>query len=382
MLRAPLASERITMIDPTTGIKVVQLTSYPVPSWNLLYNWPSVTPDNRRVVFTSQRYAGRTAPWDVWRCDTDGLNLFQLTDRGDEPQTLPPTAALGPDGESVYSVWHHDCVFCRIDLETGRLEELCDLMPLRGSERASFGYMAFSPSGRHAFLARFAVPVSSGCVKIDLATGVADTIDLGGLFTGCDQARGRLAFMASPQDVGVIERPDGTRMLGRTDPASSDMWTTDEEGGDPRFLCPNLFAHYAFVGKTSAMQGCGRPPERCIWFCEEGKDPEKLVQGPYFWHSGPSFDGEWIVADTNWPDMGLQLVHVPTRHFRTLCHPRASLGHPQEGHPHPSLSRDGRVAVFGSDRTGVRQVYVAYVTDEFRESVKAGELDNPRDKWI
>jgi hypothetical protein len=38
--------------------------------------------------------------------------------------------------------------------------------------------------------------------------------------------------------------------------------------------------------------------------------------------------------------------------------------------------------VFGSDRTGISQVYVAQITDEFRESVIAGELDNPRDKWI
>jgi hypothetical protein len=81
MLRTPYASERIQRIDPKNGLKVIQLTSYPVPSEHLHYDWPSVTPDNQRVFFHSQREARRGAPWDIFRCDTDGLNLFQLTER-------------------------------------------------------------------------------------------------------------------------------------------------------------------------------------------------------------------------------------------------------------------------------------------------------------
>ena len=146
-------------------------------------------------------------------------------------------------------------------------------------------------------------------------------------------------------------------------------------------ICPSIFAHATLLGKTSMLQGCGLPPERCIWVVEEGKEPEKLVQGPYFWHSGASFDGEWIVSDTNFPDQGLQLVHVPTQYFRTLCHPGATEDHVEYGHPHPALSQDGRVAVFRSDRTNVSQVYIAHITDEFRESVKAGELDGSN-RWM
>jgi len=46
------------------------------------------------------------------------------------------------------------------------------------------------------------------------------------------------------------------------------------------------------------------------------------------------------------------------------------------------MSQDGRIGVFRSDHTAMSQVYVAHITDEFRESVKEGELDNPTDKWI
>ena len=52
------------------------------------------------------------------------------------------------------------------------------------------------------------------------------------------------------------------------------------------------------------------------------------------------------------------------------------------GHPHSGLSQDGRIAAFGSDRTGVRQMYVAHITDEFRESVIEGRLDNAGDTWM
>ncbi len=133
-------------------------------------------------------------------------------------------------------------------------------------------------------------------------------------------------------------------------------------------ISPNIFAHCTLHGRTDMVQGCGLPPERCIWTAEAGREPEKLVQGPYFWHSAGSMDGEWIVADTNWPDHGIQLVHVPTRHFRTLCHPHATLrGAVDCGHTHPCISQDGRLVVFRSDRTHIQQAYVAHVTDEFRE---------------
>ena len=50
MLRTPFASERIQMTDPATGIKIIQLTSYPTPSVHFPYDWPSITPDNERIV--------------------------------------------------------------------------------------------------------------------------------------------------------------------------------------------------------------------------------------------------------------------------------------------------------------------------------------------
>ncbi|MDP6125189.1 MAG: hypothetical protein QGH20_05475 [Candidatus Latescibacteria bacterium] len=93
------------------------------------------------------------------------------------------------------------------------------------------------------------------------------------------------------------------------------------------------------------------------------------MEGPYFWHSSASIDGEWIIADTNWPNEGLVLVCVKTRRFKTLLDPQTSAGHPQWTHPHPFLSPDRRFVAFGSDWTGVAQVYTAGVPAELYEEL-------------
>jgi oligogalacturonide lyase len=107
------------------------------------------------------------------------------------------------------------------------------------------------------------------------------------------------------------------------------------------------------------------------------------------WHPSSNRDGTLMVADTAFPDIGLQLfdpqdgIGDPT----TLCYPGAScLGDhwkgpfpyedgpiavyaPSQTHPHPSFSPDGRYVVFTSDRNvPVResQVYEVEIPAEVR----------------
>lgn len=332
------------------------------------------------MVFFCQRYAGRGAPWDLFRCDTDGLNLFQLTERGDREESGGyygrASAVLTLDGKTIYVVWRTD--LCAVDVETGKVDELLSLDGFC-PEGSVFSRIHISASGDLLFIGRHGSD-GPGAVRVNLETGHIDEIDIGGYLFACVQTGPRLIVQRGEVKWGTAPGAAGSRRVINVGSKLS-LWNTDEDGGDGRLICPSIFAHATMLGKTSMLQGCGLPPDRCVWVVEEGKEPEKAVQGPYFWHSGASFDGEWIVADTNWPDMGLQLVHVPTRHFRTLCDAGATQDHVEFGHPHPALSQDGRIAVFRSDRMGVSQVYVAHITEEFRESVKAGELDG-KDKWM
>ena len=378
MLRTPYASERIQKFDPTTGIKVIQLTSYPLPSAHFRYYTSSVTPDNQRVVFFCQRFAGRDAPWDIFRCDTDGLNLFQLTEWGDKHSDGGyygrGPAVMSLDGATVYVIFND--VLHAVDVETGESRDLCSLEKFH-PEGTKFGAI-YPFRDEKLYVIRRGDPVITLCV--DQKTGEVSELDLGGNVMGCFHDEGRIVVQRGTVKWGTTGHRAGAREVKNVG-AQLSIWSVDQNGGDEQFISGQIYAHATPLGRKSAFQGCGLPPNRCIWLAENGQEPRKLCEGPYFWHSGASMDGEWIIADTNWPDQGLQLIHVPTGNFRTLCHPGASLDHIEYGHPHPSLSHDGRIAVFRSDRTNISQVYVALITDEFRESVIAGDL-NGRDKWM
>ncbi len=383
MLRTPFASERIQRIDPTTGIKVIQLTSYPSPAAHVPYDWPSITPDNSRIILYAQRWTGRTAPWDIYRVDSDGLNMFQLTEDGEDDSAEGyygrQWCALTLDGQTLYVLWNR--ILRRIDVETGKDEAICDLSE-HSSEQIVLGRIGISSTGNRLFISRRGKPQEGQhiwqtppALRYELATGSVDEVDF--------QSEPRV--MVQRVSAGDTVRPevgaDGIRRFVNVGGLPY-LYSVDEDGGSEKLITQNIFAHCTLLGRSDAVQGCGRPPERCLWTAKAGEEPEKLVQGPYFWHSAGSMDGEWVVADTNWPDCGIQLAHVPTKQFRTLCHPNGSLAHVEFGHPHPCISQDGRLVVFRSDRTGMSQVYAAHVTDEFRESVIAGELDRPNDKWM
>ncbi|OQB39313.1 MAG: Protein TolB [Candidatus Latescibacteria bacterium ADurb.Bin168] len=376
-----MQSERVQMTDPKTGIQVVQLMSYPTPSIPLMYDWPSVTPDNRRVVFLAQRRAEREAPWDIFRCDTDGLDLRQLTRKEDGAGY--PNVTLSLDGKSAYVLWREEKVLRKMDVETGAMEDLVAIGDHCPQGMIVCG-VRYGRVGSRLYLDLRDYAAGEGrMIRVDLATGAVSVNDTNMTIAAVDQATGRLIVTKNFMKLGTKITANGNRVFDNVNPEPMRYYSVNEDGSDEQYICDvGMFAHSTILGNTSKIQGPSQPPHRCIWIAEAGTEPYRLVEGPYFWHAGASYDAEWILSDTNWPDQGLQLVHVPSRRFRTLCHAGATQGHAQWGHPHPGLSQDGRIGVFTSDRTGMAQVYVAHITDEFRESVIAGQLDNPRDKWI
>jgi len=374
MLRAPFASERIQRIDPKTGVRVIQLASYPVPAAPFLYDWPSIAPDNQRVVLFCQRAAARDAPWDLFRVDTDGLNLFQLTERGERMEQGGyygrPAARLTLDGRTVFCVWGR--TLCAVEVDNGHVEELCSLEKHCPQGNLVHG-LHISANGRRLFMSHGA-GAAGGVIRVDLDTGQATEVEVDGHLFACDPTGPRLVVTKGTVEWGTETREDGSRVVTNRGGLRA-KWITNEDGNDIEHLCPEMYAHATLLGRHLIVQGCGQPPYRCIWLAERGSEPRKLVQGPYFWHSGASWNGEWIVSDTNWPDQGLQLIHVPTGHYATLCYAGASQDHYEFGHPHPYLSQDGGLCLFRSDRTGSPQLYMVPIPREFQERVIAGELD-------
>ena len=339
--------ERIRRTDPTTGVNVLQLSSFPVTSMHVAYYYTGpvngFTYDSTALVFLSKRSGDRHAPWDLFRVGVDGANLTQLT----EHDSIGGIA-LSPTQQVAY--YYAGGSLRAVDLLTLRDEEIAH--EERSAETALSGYL--SPDGR-TYLVR-CVDRTGETVLIRHRTDRTETHVI---------------------PIGARIRPHSIDMLGR-----GLFVSVEQEGrwlfrimsfeGDLRERYGwNEFAHSCPLGRSGLWQGCAQMPRRAILTLgpDQG-NPSLLVEGPYFWHSSASLDGEWIVADTNWPNEGLQLVNVKTRRFRTLLHPHNSAGHPQWTHPHPMFSPDMKYVAYNSDWTGVGQVWIAEMPRELLDELR------------
>ncbi|MEM1552833.1 MAG: oligogalacturonate lyase family protein [Candidatus Bathyarchaeia archaeon] len=341
--------ERISFTDAKTGVHLLQLTSFPTMSMSLPYFSVNFTPDSKTLIFLSQREARRDAPWDLFRVDVDGANLTQLT----ESDGIGGFA-ISPDGHCVY--FHQGNALCKVDMNDFREEEI-----VRLEQVTCFGLGFVSPDECY-------------------------------YFTQALTKGGRMALVRYRTDgteASVLREWEGRQMTFHScDPGGSGLLVIiiqderkeyrllDYDGDDKGIFTASYdFAHCTFLGRTGRLQGCALPPDRAVLQIGLGEEkPTLIAQGVYFWHSASTLDGEWIIADTNWPDEGLQLVHVPTGRYRPLCYARSSQGHPQWTHPHPQFSPNGRYVLFNSDRTGICQIYLAEIPDDLRERIKSGKL--------
>lgn len=356
MAKGDVRNERIEFVDATTGAHIIQLTSYPSPSVTLFYANTNFTPDSRTLMLLCQRSASRDAPWDLWSVRSDGSELRQMTD-----QPGAGGFVIHPAGDRV--LFHRDGALWQIGMESLEETRLCEIGSV---QPCGLGFV--SPDGRYYFTASY-TPGNAGP----------------------DGQRRPVVFRI---------RTDGSEVY-RFEPPASEPWTLHsvspgghgllaiaktEQGKEYRLLDYEFrvlaiytrshdVAHCTFLGKTRELQGCGLPPDHALVRLGPGEEtPRTIASGPYFWHSAATLDGEWIIADTNWPDVGLQLVHVPTGRYGALCFPRSSQGHPQWTHPHPQFSPDGSCVLFTSDRTGIPQAYLARIPDQLREDIRSGRL--------
>ena len=353
-------SERIYRTDRRSGVQIVQLTSWPRISWNMYFEHNHFTPDCKTVLIRRQRELSPGAPSDIYRCDIDGTNMAQLTD-----EEGIYGVALSRDGKHIYYLT--GTALKRVHMETFELDELLNAP---NAQPAGVGCAGQTGDGRY-LLCTLRVGDQTGLFR--LAT---------------DGSSAHLLVTSSHLNHVSCDPGHDVVSFGATISGKSRLWVMDVQGGEPREFPMQRFAHCSWLGKTGRMQGCLLPPGRAIMSMAEGDaEPQPIVAGPYFWHSGSSLDGEWVVADTNWPDEGLMLVHVPTRSFTFLCDSNASSADAVGGHPEPAISPDGRVVIYTSDRSGIAQVYLALVPEEMREALRhsldwQGRPDDPRPHYM
>ena len=339
-------TERIEFDDADTGAHVIQLTSYPVNSVNLYYEETPFTSDSGAVIFRSQRSLTRNAPWDLFRVDADGSELVRITDRDNVGD-----AVFSRDGRWIYYTARRSVR--RVDLDGRHDEEIARFDDARAVNQITVCGDHLVVQIRDSLTeARIAVFPNGGSRYEVIHSGVRF-----GHVTGSPTGNWISWFDVEP-----------------TGQAMHSVWNVMRPGGSDHRAWPGLpWCHSAWAGLSDRMQGTLAPPgSGIISVSPENGSVETIAKGPYFWHSSTSDDAEWIVADTNWPNEGLHLIHTPSGRCAPLCRDESSCGHPERTHPHPVMSRDGTKVLFNSDRTGINHVYLVEVPDALRERLRNG----------
>lgn len=349
-------------IDERTGARIRQLTNHPSIHHHPFFMIPAYDDAMRWLIFASER-TGSPQLFAEVRATGE---LLQLTDRPDlDDWSIHPSR----DGRYVYFTartggW-------RVNIETQEEEQLVDFAVLaaaaggvalreQGMVAAAMGTTALSPNDRY-----WAVKFNAGA---DACLAIVDT------------TTGKSEIILRRDTVAHIQFcPDDDNLLFYAGPLTDRVWVINRDGSHNRRLYQRTpdewITHETWIPGTRELAFVDWPKGvRCI---QVDTGIERRVTAFNAWHPVCNRTGALMVADTNFPDIGLQLcdpldgVGVP----KTLCYPDASsmgahwagpfpygkgpikVYAPQHTHPHPSFSPDSRVVVYTSDRTGYAQLY-------------------------
>lgn len=346
-------TERIDRTDADTGLLVRQITSFPAISLHLHYETPTFTPDGSRMLFVTMRMPVRGAPWDVASCASDGREIVKLNSDTDSGAS---NVCMTVDGQ--YALYMEGGVCHRTHMETAEDDEIG---AVDGAEHRPYYRGARSFDGRYYF-STVMLGEDVAIIRWDLRNGEHVIVET---------ARGVNHPKANP---GGPEIQYGVKQANADGSVEGRSVCIHCDTLEPiQLALPTLnpgAAHSMWLGKTGRYAATRKFPKHQVVVMQPGTDHVDIVaEGPYFWHCGASYDGKWIVADTNWPDEGLWLINVASKQRTRLCFAHASQGHPQYTHTHPNLNDDGSMAVFSSDRTGITQVYTVTIPEETRQEL-------------
>ena len=343
-----------TYRDRRTGALIRQVTSQPCINHHPFFFVPAFDDRMARLVFVSHRFGSPQVFAEI----RETGELVQLTDRDDLAEwSVYPSH----DGRFVYYTAGNAAY--RVDTATYEEEELVTFpvkAEIRGMVGAEMGTTALSACDRW-----WAIPVKAGeryrLFMLDLESGTADVI-------------------LERESIGHPQFcPDDSDLLFYAGPLNDRVWVIRRDGSGNRRLYERKpgewITHETWIPTRRELAFVDWP--NGVRAVQVDTGAERTIASFNAWHAAASRDGAMMVADTNFPDIGLQLFSTleVAGGPRCLCYPEASsIGEhwdgpfpyengpvkvyaPQHTHPHPSFSPDGRFVVYTSDRSGFPQVY-------------------------
>jgi len=343
------------LVDERTGAHIRQVTTHPSIHHQPFFFIQAYDNDMRWLFFVSHR----TGTPQIFAEDCQSGELIQLTDHpGISEWSVRP--AYG--GKAVFFTagtggW-------RLDLDTLEERQLVNFaatsMREEGMVAAAMGTTGLSWDDRWWAVA-YKVGSESQLAVVDTESGETEIIQHG-------KSIGHMQFC-----------PDDANILFYAGPLTDRVWLINRDGSNNRRLYERTpgqwVTHETWLPGARELLYVDWP--KGIRGIKIDTGAERQVTAFNAWHAACNRQGTLMVADTNFPDIGLQIFNpldsVGTP--RTLCYPEATsqgahwngpfpydkgpieVKAPQHTHPHPSFSPDSRLIVYTSDVSGYSQVY-------------------------
>jgi oligogalacturonide lyase len=371
--------------DPLTGRRVRQLTDSPAEDYHLYFYNPSVPPDGKYLIFTSER----TGVSNLFRLTLASGEIVQLTDaRPVRAEYWPFTekikgvssclSAIGNHGQEVFYFEGPDLFAVEIvSLKRRQLLNLpADRRPSMLQANANGETLVFATWDEALFRERsqrayggekfpderFFQETLSTIMRLEARTGQAEEV--------LRKERFWINHVhINPQNRDLIlfcheysELPDrmwlldiANQMCEPIPGQGADEWYQHEFwSGDGQRIC-----FHGGLLKDNAQGFCG-------WCSTDGTGYYKAYHSTsgrayahYNLHADPY--GQTMVTDGEARPGCISKVHLrdACQEFEILCrHDSYTFGDDQRCHPHPSFTTDGSQVIFTSNRTGSSNVYL------------------------
>jgi oligogalacturonide lyase len=363
-------SESKSCRDVRTGASIRQITDHQSINHHPFFLIPAYDDRMDFLFFVSYRTGTPQICCEVGH----GGHLLQLTDR---PDISEWSVSPSRDGKWVY--YTASAGAWRVNVESLEEQELVNFgsaeMSEKGMVGAAMGTTALSYDNKW-----WAVPVKIGDITRLVIVNTEN---------------GESEVILERDSIGHPEfHPNDSSILHYAGPYHNRMWVINRDGTENRLvyernaITKQWVVHEAWLPGTRELTVVNWPKGMLAVNVDTGA--VRRVCTFNAWHAISNRQGTVMVADTTYPDIGLQLfdpnnMEIPPR---TLCYPEAwnlgahwhtdhcpyddddykqgkwSVYAPQHTHPHPSFSPDGKRVVYTSDRTGFSQVYEVQLAGE------------------
>jgi oligogalacturonide lyase len=358
--RYPSESRRFT--DPRTGVAIRQVTDNPAINHQPFFFVQAYDNAMRWLFFVSHR----TGAPRIFAEERSTGDLVQLTDRPDlDEWSVRPSFG----GHAIF--FTASARGWRLDTATLEERELADFTATSVTDQSAVeGTKVGEAMG------------TTGLSYDDRWWAVSYKVGAESVLSIVDTEAGGHKIILRRDSIGHMQFcPDDPNLLFYAGPLTDRVWVIGRDGAGNRRVyrraAGEWITHESWIPGTRELAFVDWPHGiRCV---QVDTGVERRVTSFNAWHAICNRQGTLMVADTNFPDIGLQIfdprdgIGQP----RILCYPESSsLGAhwngpfpyeqgpikvyaPQHTHPHPSFSPDGQFVVYTSDRTGHSQVYEA-----------------------